>query len=214
MIDGHAAAVAAAAFSALACRLLLRPGPAPAVRRLGALRGAAVREGPARTALPGPVLLDLVAAVLRAGAPVTTALRVVADAAADHGDEGAAAQLHRLAEHHDLGLDVGLDAGVDAGLDAGLGAGLDAAAGGTGGGAPAWVVALAEALALAREAGVAVAPLLSAAAEQERRARAAAARVAAARLGVQVVLPTGLCLLPAFVLLAVVPLVLALLGTG
>jgi pilus assembly protein TadC len=53
-----------------------------------------------------------------------------------------------------------------------------------------------------------------AAADQERRREGAAARVAAARLGVQVVLPTGLCLLPAFVLLAVVPLVLALLGVG
>jgi tight adherence protein B len=53
-----------------------------------------------------------------------------------------------------------------------------------------------------------------AAAAQERRRDVAAARVAAARLAVQVVLPTGLCLLPAFVLLAVVPLVLGLLGVG
>jgi tight adherence protein B len=53
--------------------------------------------------------------------------------------------------------------------------------------------------------------LVSAAAE-ERRRRADRRRLAAARLGVQVLLPTGLCLLPAFVLLTVVPMVLALLG--
>jgi pilus assembly protein TadC len=140
--------------------------------------------------LPGPVLLDLVAAVLQAGAPVTTALRVVGQAAASQGDEQAGRELLRLAERHDLALD-----GVD-------------------GSSPSWVAALDEVLLLARESGVAVAPVLSAAASEERRRQAADARAAAARLGVRVVLPTGLCLLPAFVLLAIVPLVLALLGVG
>jgi tight adherence protein B len=136
------------------------------------------------------VLLDLVAAVLQAGAPVTAALRVVGQAAAAQGDEPAARELLRLADRHDLALD------------------------GVAGTAPSWVATLDEALLLARESGVAVAPLLAAAAAEERRRRAAEARAAAARLGVRVVLPTGLCLLPAFVLLAIVPLVLALLGAG
>jgi tight adherence protein B len=160
-----------------------------------------VRAATLGATLPGPVLLDLVAAVLGAGAPVGTALHVVADAAAEHGDEGSAGQLRRLAERHDLGLDPE------------PGAAPPAPTARTRDALP-WVAALAETLVLAREAGVAVAPLLRVAAEEERRERSAAARVAAARLGVQVVLPTGLCLLPAFVLLAVVPLVLALLGAA
>jgi tight adherence protein B len=131
-----------------------------------------------------------VAAVLQAGAPVTTALRVVGQAASSQGDVRAGRELIELAERHDLALGA-----------------VDRAA-------PPWVVALDEALLLARESGAAVVPLLAAAAEEDRRRRAADARAAAARLGVRVVLPTGLCLLPAFVLLAIVPLVLALLGVG
>jgi hypothetical protein len=138
--------------------------------------------------LPGPVLLDLVAAVLHAGVPVTTALRVVGEAASGQGDARAGQDLLRLAERHDFML-----------------GGVDEAA-------PVWVAELDEMLLLARDSGVAVAPLLTATAAEERRRQAADARAAAARLGVRVVLPTGLCLLPAFLLLAIVPLVLALLG--
>jgi hypothetical protein len=197
-------ALLTAVLAGLACRLLLAPGMRSPSRRLGRLGSPAGRGlhralGPStprqppqarsrETALPGPVLLDLVAAVLQAGAPVTTALRVVAQAAAAQGDTPAGQELLRLAERHDLALD------------------------GVGGSDVSWVAALDEALLLARESGVAVAPLLAAAAAQERRRQAAAARAAAARLGVRVVLPTGLCLLPAFVLLTIVPLVLALLG--
>ena len=200
-------ALLAAALAALACRLVLAPGAGSARRRLHGLTSArpgrerglvpgsvlpgSVLPGPV---LPGPVLLDLVAAVLAAGAPLGTALCVVGDAAARHGDPWTARCLHGVAEQHDLGLELGLDPAADD--------------------SPRWVQELGEAAALAREAGIAVGPLLVAAAEQERRRQVAAARVAAARLAVQVVLPTGLCLLPAFVLLAVVPLVLGLLGIG
>lgn len=196
----------AAVLAGAACRLVLAPGPRRPLRRLGELR---VRPGRSRApdalrepsrpdpryrsspiTLPGPVLLDLVAAVLQAGAPVTTALRVVAQATAAQGDERAARELLRLAARHDLAL------------------------GGADGSTAPWAAVLDEALLLARESGSAVAPLLTAAAAQERRRQAAEARAAAARLGVRVVLPTGLCLLPAFVLLAIVPLVLALLGVG
>ena len=71
--------------------------------------------------------------------------------------------------------------------------------------------ALTEALALAGATGLGPVPLVLAAASQARRARAARSQVAARRLGTLVVLPTGLCLLPAFVLLTVAPLVLDLL---
>ncbi len=231
----------AAALAALACRLALAPGPAAARRRLRRVaagspapgrrsrtgrRGAGRRGGVSSGLLPGPVVLDLVAAVLSAGAPLGTALRVVGEAAAAHGDPWTALCLRHVARQHDLGLDLPLDLPLDLSLgpssDRSLGASAGATAeqgpgrgsGPAGGGAPGWVRELADAVGLARDAGVAVAPLLVAAAAQERRRDVAAARVAAARLAVQVVLPTGLCLLPAFVLLAVVPLVLGLLGVG
>lgn len=53
-------------------------------------------------------------------------------------------------------------------------------------------------------------PSLAAARRRLARDRAAAAQSAAARAGVTLVLPVSLCLLPAFVLVAVVPLVIAL----
>ena len=66
-------------------------------------------------------------------------------------------------------------------------------------------------LQLSERTGLAPSTLLRAAAAEHRRRRAAAAAMAAERLAVLAVLPTGLCLLPAFVLLTVAPLVLALL---
>ena len=57
--------------------------------------------------------------------------------------------------------------------------------------------------------GVAPAALLRHAANDIRRRRAAAAREAAARLGVRLVLPMGLCWLPAFVLLGLAPVLLS-----
>ncbi len=72
---------------------------------------------------------------------------------------------------------------------------------------------LGSALQLSERTGVAPGPLLRAAAAERRRRGSAAATTAANRLAVLAVLPTGLCLLPAFVLLTVAPLVLALLPT-
>ena len=60
--------------------------------------------------------------------------------------------------------------------------------------------------------GSAPGPALRARAEQLRRDRRARARSAAGTLGVHLVLPLGLCFLPAFVLLGLVPMVLSLAG--
>ncbi|HIZ34673.1 MAG TPA: type II secretion system F family protein [Candidatus Ruania gallistercoris] len=57
--------------------------------------------------------------------------------------------------------------------------------------------------------GVSPVPLLHQAADTVRARRTARAREAAARLGVRLVLPLGLCLLPAFVLLGLVPVLLS-----
>ena len=61
--------------------------------------------------------------------------------------------------------------------------------------------------------GVPAGPLLTRAADQVRAGQARAAEEAAGRLGVRLVLPLGLCFLPAFVLLGLVP-VLVSTGVG
>jgi tight adherence protein B len=78
---------------------------------------------------------------------------------------------------------------------------------------PADRVRLAQTLALAERAGVPAAGLLRACA-LDRRADAAAEGLARAeRLGVRLVLPLGVCVLPAFVLVGVVPVVLGILSS-
>lgn len=80
-------------------------------------------------------------------------------------------------------------------------------------GSPERLEPLARALAEAWHAGAAPIPVLRLVATQERREARQRAGAAAARLGVRLVLPLGLCLLPSFVLLGIVPLVLSLGGT-
>ena len=74
---------------------------------------------------------------------------------------------------------------------------------------PAWSPA-ARAVEVAHLAGVPPAPLLLAAADDLREAELERLEVAAARVGVRLVAPLGLVLLPAFCLTTVVPLVIAL----
>jgi len=68
-------------------------------------------------------------------------------------------------------------------------------------------------LELSRAAGVPARTLLVAEAEEARRESCAGARQAAAELAVRLMLPLGLCVLPAFLLLAVAPMVIALVGS-
>jgi hypothetical protein len=175
------AALLAAALAGLAVALPGGGGSRSRLRRLGEQRA---RQ---RCPLPGTTVLDLVAAVLAAGAPVATSLRLVGDALGGYGVAGDE-ELQALALRSELAIQ-----------------------GGPAGG-PAWVQLLDRTLLLARDGGLAPAGLLASAAADERRRRVARQRIAAARLGVRVVLPGALCLLPAFVLLTVAPLLLALLG--
>lgn len=69
-----------------------------------------------------------------------------------------------------------------------------------------------DALDLSARTGAAPSSSVRASAAEHRRRELAARAEAAQRLGVLVVLPTGLCLLPSFLVLTVVPLALALLG--
>ena len=137
-----------------------------------------------------PWALELLAAVVRSGGAPTTALRTVG--AAVGGELG-----RRLTAVHDH-VAVGVPS------------------------YEAWAAAEAnggEALALAGEAFAAAeadgSRLADRLEEQARDARAAAAATALAEaqaLGVRAVLPLGLCFLPAFVALGVVPVVAAALG--
>jgi pilus assembly protein TadC len=74
---------------------------------------------------------------------------------------------------------------------------------------PVWSGA-ARAVAIAHRAGIPPGPLLLAAADELRRASLEQVELAAARVGVRLVAPLGLVLLPAFCLTTVVPLVVAL----
>ncbi|MPV38727.1 secretion system protein [Georgenia subflava] len=76
-------------------------------------------------------------------------------------------------------------------------------------GAPRHLAPLADALEPAWLDGAAPGPLLRQAAGSVRATRHRQAQEAAARLGVRLVLPLGLCFLPAFVLLGLVPVVIA-----
>lgn len=61
-----------------------------------------------------------------------------------------------------------------------------------------------------RRTGVALAPLLQGLAVDMRRSEQRRRQVAAARLGVRLVVPLGVCILPAFVLMGILPVVITL----
>lgn len=73
--------------------------------------------------------------------------------------------------------------------------------------------AAAATVAFAQRAGVPVAALLRAEARESRRDAQAAVRLRIAALGTRLLLPLGLCVLPAFVALGVAPLLLAMIGS-
>jgi len=132
------------------------------------------------------VLLELLAAAVRAGTSIPRALEAVGQAIG--GPDGVA--LHR------------------AGAAVVLGAGWDEAWAG----APPRLEVVRSALGLAWEQGAAPGESLRAAGEHLRGEQQALARRAAARLAVHLVLPLGVCFLPAFVLIGLLPVLLSLGG--
>ncbi|QCB95167.1 secretion system protein [Cellulomonas shaoxiangyii] len=168
-----------------------RAGRVPAAgwragRRRRGLRGRALG---ARRAVPPPAvdaafLLDLCAAALAAGAALPRTLGVVGRHLG--GADGDA--LVRAGSTLELG-----GAWASAWTDA-----------------PAGAAAVGAALATGWEAGASPGPQLRAAADRLRRDRRAAVRTAAGSLAVRLTLPLGLCFLPAFALLGLVPVVLGL----
>jgi Type II secretion system (T2SS), protein F len=193
-VDGTA--LVAAVFAAALAVLSAPAGrPRPAERLVGLVGRVDPPHEPAEpmdgrsppVALPIEVVLDLVAAALDAGLPPPAAV-----------DEAFRA------------IGGPPPAPVRAAIRA-MGAGVPAGR--------AWARAdpqyapLARALVLAELSGARVGPLVRAAAQDRRAARARAAQVAARRLGVRLVLPLGLTTLPSFMLLGVLPVVLGLAGS-
>ena len=148
-----------------------------------------LRRARLRAAADLPLAADLLAAVLRAGAPVDRAADAVGEALGGPLGE----RLVRVARALRLGAPSEEAWAHVAGV-----AGGDR---------------LARAAIRSAASGAALATSLRRLAEEIRAHRRTAADAAARRAGVLVVLPLGLCFLPAFVLAGLVPVVIAVLDT-
>lgn len=155
------------------------------------------------------LMLDLIAAMLQAGQPLSSALDILADGV----DEATAQDLHRLLQALDLGLGWEEAWQLTGGTTPSKGWTADA------GRQPAMrrsgqsraLAELGPALRFIAATGAPSAAVLHSQADALRRRRHTESRRKAAALGVRLVVPLGLCSLPAFVALTAVPLLLSLL---
>jgi pilus assembly protein TadC len=159
-----------------------------AQRALARLESPAARRRRQRAAADLPYLVDLLAAGLRAGLPVDRAVQLVADAASGPVAE----RLGRVERALALGL-----------TPAQAWTALSDLAGGE---------RLISAVTRSADSGAALAAAFERLADELRAGRVTAADAAARRAGVLIVLPLGLCFLPAFVFAGVVPVIVAVLG--
>ncbi|MGW4500286.1 type II secretion system F family protein [Micromonospora sp. NPDC004336] len=169
---------------------LLAAGPAALLldRLLRRIEPPAVRRRRLREAADLPLAADLLAAAMRAGAPVDRSVLAVAEAL----DGPLADRLARVGRLLRLG----------------------------GGPEEAWeplasvpgAERLTAAVLRSSNSGAALAGALTRLADDLRADRSTAAEAAARRAGVLIVLPLGLCFLPAFILAGLVPVVVAVLG--
>lgn len=156
-------------------------------RALRRLESPALRRARMQASVELPFATDLLAAGLRAGAPTAAAVTAVADVCG--GPLGQ--RLDRVAGALWLGTPAGEAWAYVADVD----------------GASRVVTAAVR----ASESGAALANALTRVSDDLRAGRAAHAEAAARRAGVLVVLPLGLCFLPAFVIAGLIPLVIAVL---
>jgi pilus assembly protein TadC len=183
---GLAAAAAAMLVGGIAGAVVAVVAGAGIHRVLRRLEPAASRRLRERRAAQLPITLDLLAVCLRAGSPLVVALDVVAGALAGP-----------------LAADLAAVAGLQR-----LGASVVAA----------WsryeddpvLGSVARSVYRSARSGSALASALERLAVDRRAAAAAAGEVRARRAGVLATAPLGLCFLPAFVCLGVVPLVLSI----
>ncbi|WP_327148756.1 type II secretion system F family protein [Nocardia sp. NBC_01329] len=182
-------------FVLLSVATLLVPAPVPAVSRLTAAARRYVRSGKART-VSDPVavatLFDLLGACLRAGLPTAAALRAVAPASPD----SLADRLVRVADLLALGADA-----VMAWAPAEPGS-PDARE----------FDALARSARRSARSGASLAGAVGELADAQRIQVEEAATARAERAGVLIGGPLGLCFLPAFICLGIVPVIIGLAG--
>lgn len=189
-------AVYAWPFVLLAAAILLVPAPAPVVARLRP--GTAHRRMGARkpVAVADPVaiatLFDLLAACLQAGLPTTAALRAVAPAAPD----SLSGRLQRVADLLALGADPAV-AWTPTESGASTAPEFDA---------------LARLARRSARSGSSLAAAIGELAEERRTQIEEAATARAERAGVLIGGPLGLCFLPAFICLGIVPVIIGLAG--
>ncbi|WP_330251071.1 type II secretion system F family protein [Nocardia sp. NBC_00565] len=186
----------------LAVALVVLPGRVAVSRRLRALRGvspqpvaAASTRGSGSDPLAVASVFDLLAACLRAGLPMAAAARAVAPGA----PAALGAALRRAA---DL-LALGADAATAWNQVAQDGAGRPGAE---------EVDSLARMARRSARSGASLASAVGELAEQRRSGVEDAAAARAERAGVLIGGPLGLCFLPAFVCLGIVPVVIGLAG--
>ena len=174
-----------------------------------------VRQGPeprreGSTGDPA-LMLDLVAAMLEAGQPLSSALAILRDGV----DPATSRDLDRLLRALDLGIpwDVSWQLSVAAPSPVPHPSGADRgpAPAGVSPGPASALAALGPALRFTAVTGAPSAAVLHSQADALRRRRETESRRRAAALGVRLVMPLGLCSLPAFVALTVVPLLMSLL---
>jgi pilus assembly protein TadC len=157
-------------------------------RLLRRLEPAGARRLRLREVADLPLGADLLAAALRAGAPVDRAVLSVAEALGGPlGD-----RLHRVGRTLRLGGEA-----EEAWSHLGTVAGADR---------------LTAAAVRTSTSGAALAGALTRLADDLRADRATTVEAAARRAGVLIVLPLGLCFLPAFILAGLVPVIVAVLG--
>lgn len=211
MVGGVVAGLLAAA-----CWLLLQPAERggrrfPASRRTAGGPTAPEPDALRSTGVSDPALmLDLVAAMLDAGQPLLPALGALAEVV----DSDTALRLRRVQAALELGAPWPVAWELATAGPVAPAAGLPSAEkrprrGSLRSKAPA--DHLREALTFVATTGAPSAAVLLAEAAQLRRRRSREAERRAAALGVRLVVPLGLCALPAFLVLTVVPLLLSLL---
>lgn len=167
-------------------------GPAGRLHRVADRRDEHGLEAGAPAGIPAALSLDLLATVLASGASPQSALLALADALDAAGGSGAG--LATVAS----GLLSSVPAVVQS-ADQPAGRPNDVVLG-----------AVTGAFVLAARSGLPPAELLRAAAARERSRQSMHARALIRRVEVLLVIPAGICLLPAFVLLGVAPVVIAL----
>lgn len=134
-----------------------------------------------------PPALDLVSACLEAGRPPGLALRLAGEATPDPLGADLSALAHRVSVAGDLGTALHDVSGP--------------------------LLPLARALRRAEQSGVPISDVVAAVAGDVNRERMAQRRESARRVGVRTAAPLGICFMPAFLLIGIVPTVVATAST-